>query len=93
MTLYYYKVGSISRGGLGQKARKKWEIFGSASTPGQDVKLEANLPWRRDVFYKTGLETTKTSPKPITDEPYQVPTSCTEKQTGLEKHTGPHDQT
>ena len=92
MTLYY-KVSSKSQGVWDKNPEKKWEVFGSASTLGQDVKLEANLPWRQDVFYKTGLETTRTSPKPITDEPYQVLTSCIEKQTGLEKHTGPHDQT
>ena len=45
------------------------------------LDLEADLPWGRDVFYKTGLETTRTSPKPVTDKPYQIPTSRTEKQT------------
>ena len=79
MTLYYYKVDYKSRGVWDKNPEKKREIFVSASTPGQNVKLEANLQWRWDVFYKNGLETTRTSPKPITDEPYQVPTSCTEK--------------
>ena len=38
-TLYYYKVGCKSRGGVGDKnPQKRREIFGSASTPRQDVK-------------------------------------------------------
>ena len=42
---------------------------------------------RRDVLCRTGLETTRTSPTPLTDKPYQVPASRTDKQTGLEKYT------
>ena len=50
------------------------------------MDVESDLPRGWDVFYKTGLETTRTSPKPLTDKLYQVPTSRTDKQTGLEKH-------
>ena len=44
------------------------------------MDLEADLLWGRDVFYKTGLETTRTNPKPVTDKLYQIPTSHTYRQ-------------
>ena len=46
-----------------------------------------------DVYCMASRRSATTSPKPLTDKPYQVPTSHTDKQAGLEKHTGPHDQT
>ena len=45
------------------------------------------------VYCMASRRSTTTSPKPLTEKPYQVPTSRTDKKTGLEKHTGPHDQT
>ena len=59
--------------GRGQKSTKRagkfWVSFNSPA--GLDTSrlvwacLEAYLPWGRDVFHKTGLETTRTSPKPL----------------------------
>ena len=37
-TLYYYKVGCKSRGVGDKNPQKRQKIFGSASTPQQDVK-------------------------------------------------------
>ena len=54
--------------------------------------LEADLPWGRDVFYKTGLETTRTSPKPLTNKLYQVLTSRTDRLDGRNIHNH-HEQT
>ena len=31
------------------------------------LALEADLPWGRDILYRTSLETTRTSPKPLRD--------------------------
>ena len=59
------KVG----GGSGTKIHKKrWEILGSASTPRQDVKHKG-LSGSLGCFIQTGLETTRTSPKALTDKP------------------------
>ena len=76
MTLCYYKVGCKSRG-VGEKIHKKWrEIFGSASTPQQDMKHTglSRSSGRPAVglrcFVQTGLETTRTSPKTLTDKSY-----------------------
>ena len=74
----------------GQKSTKRGDIVGSASPPRQEgyiqacLYLEADLPWDRHFLYRTSLETTRTSRKPHTDKSYRVPTSCTDKQTGLE---------
>ena len=63
---------------------KKAEYFGSASTPQKDVKYTGlsgyRGRWGRDVFYKTGLKTIRTSRKPLTEKPYEVVTSRTERQ-------------
>ena len=68
-TLYIYKVGCKSRR-VGDK-----NIFGSASTPRQDV-IHTGLSGSRGrpavgsgCFVQTGLETTSTSPKSLTDKP------------------------
>ena len=81
-------VGCKSRGS-GTKIQKKGrEKCGSVSDlPDRTcLDLETDLTWGRDIFYKTRLETTSTSPKPLTDKPYQVPTSSTDKHAGLGKY-------
>ena len=75
-TLYYYKVGCKSRGVRDKNPQKKTgNFFGSASTPRQDVK-HTGLSGSRGrpavgsgCFVQTGLETTRTSPKALTDKP------------------------
>ena len=59
----------------------------------QDVMTFLTRRKAGDVYCTASRRSTTTSPKPLTDKPYQVPASRTDKQTGLEKHTGPHDQT
>ena len=62
-------------GGSGTNIHKDGKILGRLHLPDRTcyiqacLDLEADLPWGRDVFYKTGLETTRTSPKPLTDKP------------------------
>ena len=51
------------------------------------LDLVADLTRGRDIFFKTIQETTRTSPKPLTDKPYQATTSPGNKPTGLEKCT------
>ena len=71
LRLYIYVRSAATVGGSGTKIHKKRrEIFGSASTPQQDVK-HTGLSGSRgqpamgsECFVQTGLETTRTSPKP-----------------------------
>ena len=81
-------------GGSATKIHKKGrEIFGSASTPRQDV-IHLGLSVSRGrpavgsgCFVQTGLETTRTNPKALADKPYQAMTNPINRQTGLEKDT------
>ena len=50
------------------------------------LDLDVDLTWGWDVFYRTGLETTRTRCKPLTDKPCQVYARHTNKQIGLEKY-------
>ena len=89
-------IRSVAKvGGSGTKIKKGGKFWGRLQLHDRMgniqacLDLEADLPWGRDVFYKTGLEIIRASHKPLTDKPYEVPTGRTDKQTGLEKHTYP----
>ena len=90
---YSSRVG-CKRRWSGTKIHKKGrENAGLVAPPRQDM-IHPGLSGSRGrpalgsgCFLKTGLETTRTSPKPLTDKPCQAPTSHTDKQTGLEKYT------
>ena len=75
MTLYYYKVGCKSQGGRGQKSTKKVENFwvGFNSPTGREHTCLSGSRGRPAMglgcFIQTGLETTRTSPKALTDKP------------------------
>ena len=70
-TLYFYKVVCKSRRVGVKNPKKRLGNFGVGfnSLRGCETQscldLKADLPWDRDVFYKTGLETIRTSRKPL----------------------------
>ena len=77
--------GRLQKSGVRDKdpRRKEEKIrVGFTSPTGRDT-----LPWGRDILYMTSLESTRITPKPITDKPWQVLTIHTDKLTVLEKHT------
>ena len=76
LRLYIYVRSAAKVGGSGTKIHKKrWEIFGSASTTRHDMKHTGSSGSRgqpavgSECFVQTGLETTRTSPKALTDKP------------------------
>ena len=59
----------------------------------QDVMTFPTRCRVRDVYCTVSRRSMTTSRKPLTDKPDHKQTSHKDKQTGLEKHTEPHDQT
>ena len=76
LRLYIYVRSAAKVGGSGTKIlKKRRELFGSASTPRQDVKhtglsgSRGPLAVGLGCFVQTGVETTRTGPKALTDKP------------------------